>query len=148
MPTAQRVEDDETAIERERGLRAGQAEEVREAADGPGMGPGVRLGVDLGQARERVRRRAHVVAAPCEGLQRPHQREVQRRGPERRELAVEEEGAQQWLITPEVGVDGVEERVRRRLGEERQHVGEGLPCAPGRVRVGVVGDGRDDTTSV
>jgi hypothetical protein len=37
MPTAQRVEDDETAIERERGLRAGQAEEVCEAADGPGM---------------------------------------------------------------------------------------------------------------
>ena len=46
-------------------------------------------------------------------------------------------------ITAEADVDGVEEGIRRRLGEQRKDVGEGLPGAPGGIGVGVLGDSTD-----
>ena len=105
------------------------------------MDVGVRLRVDLGQARERARGPAHVRGRPGEGLQRPDQTDVRRGGAERRpHLGVQEERAQQGRVPAEPDLDGVEEGIRRRLGEQRENIGERLPGPPGGIGVGVLGD--------
>ena len=109
---------------------------------GRGWSSAVRLGVDLGQARERVRRRAHVVADQARASSAQIREMCGDEVPNVAELGCRGRGSAAGARHAEVGVDGVEEGVRRRLGEQRQHVGEGLPGAPGRVGVGVVGDGR------
>ena len=143
-PTAQPVEDVEAALEREGRLRAVQVEHVGQAARGPRMDVGVRRGVDLGQAGERARGPAHVRGRPGEGLQRPDQTDVRRGGAERRpHLGVEEERTEQGRVPAEADLDGVEEGIRRRLGEQREDIGERLPGPPDGIGVSVLGDRTD-----
>ena len=141
---AQPVEHVQAAPKRQGRLRAVQVEHVGQAARRPGVDVAVRRGVGLGQAGERARSSAHVRGRPGQSLQCPDQVNVRRRRAERHpQLAVEEERAQQRRITAEADVDGIEEGIRRSLGEQRKDVGEGLPGAPGGIGVSVFGDSTD-----
>jgi hypothetical protein len=96
------------------------------------------------RAGERARGPAHVRGRPGEGLQRPDQTDVLRRRADRRpQLGVEEERAQQRRVPAQADFDGIEEGIRRRLREQREHVGERLPGPAGGIPVGVLGDRAD-----